>query len=87
MKDVFLKSVTPSKNKDTKWDVIKTILLALGIIAGGFIIFKASMETVINYHVKQAHENKANCVGDFNTIPCHQLKIEQLLLESRKPKQ
>lgn len=25
-----------------------------------------------------------DCTGDYNTIPCHQLKIEQLLLESRK---
>jgi hypothetical protein len=29
-------------------------------------------------------DNKTNCVGRFDTIPCHQYKIEKLLLESRQ---
>ena len=31
-----------------------------------------------------AENDKKNCLGIFNTIPCHQLKIEELLLESRR---
>lgn len=80
-----IEELFPAK-RETKWDGIKVILLMIGICAGMAMIFKVSMDGVISYRVTQAKQDKANCVGEFNTIPCHQYKIEQLLLESRRPK-
>ncbi|MNG47067.1 hypothetical protein D3C79_49340 [compost metagenome] len=84
MKGVLEELFPPKRN--SKWDAVKVILLLMGIIAGCWMIFKVSMDGVISYRVTQAKQDKANCVGEYNTIPCHQYKIEQLLLESRRPK-
>jgi len=84
MKGVIKELFPPKRN--TKWDTLKGVLLMLGIVAGCWMIFKASMDTVIAYRVTQTKQDKTNCVGEYNTIPCHQYKIEQLLLESRRPK-
>lgn len=32
----------------------------------------------------QSVDDKKYCLGKFDTIPCHQLRIEHLLLESRQ---
>lgn len=65
---------------------MKNILLMLGIIAGAWMIFKVSFDGVISWNVNNDRNNKANCIGVYDTIPCHQLKIEHLLRESNKPR-
>lgn len=61
---------------------------ALIILIFGGLLFVAYyvMFGYIQVSKKQnaLRDNKENCVAEFNTIPCHQLKIDKLLLESRR---
>jgi hypothetical protein len=64
------------------------ILLALAMVVGlytmGRIAFEAFDHSAKRHVINQAKEQKATCTGEFDTIPCHQLRIEHLLRESYK---
>lgn len=56
------------------------------VIVGGIIVVVVMVLGDLG-KAKQADKtvnDKKYCIGKFDTIPCHQLRIEHLLLESRQ---
>lgn len=64
--------------------IIGTLAMVGKVLYDGYAAFNKSAYA---HTAKELKERKANCIGEFDTIPCHQYKIEKLLLESRRPKQ
>ena len=70
------------------WGDLVKLLVILAVLA---TLAKVCYDGAIAFH-KSAYastaaalkERKNNCTGEFDTIPCHQLKIEHLLRESHK---
>lgn len=44
--------------------------------------YKAFDKSVAEFSSTKLKEQKAHCLGEFDTVVCHQLRIEQLLKES-----
>jgi len=63
---------------DFSWLVWSVIIAVAGVMV--WVVFQ---QGVLAWRATQTMQDKENCVGVFNTIPCHQYKIEKLLLESR----
>lgn len=64
--------------------IIGALAMVSKVLYDGFTAFQNS---AFAHTAAKTKEQKENCLGEYNTIPCHQYKIEQLLLESRRPKQ
>lgn len=56
----------------------------VGLYTMGRIAYEAFDRSAKLHVINKAKEQKDTCTGEFNTIPCHQLKIEHLLRESHK---
>lgn len=57
---------------------------AVIIVGLCWIVVTVVNDLVKAKHADQAVDDKKYCIGKFDTIPCHQLRIEHLLLESRQ---
>jgi len=72
-----MKSLTQASLKD---GVVVCLKMAVMLTAAFAIVFGAEH---LRDRIKDQRGgfNDQNCVGSFNTIPCHQMKINQLLKE------
>ena len=70
-------------NKEKAKANFNWLMWVLVIAFAGLMLWIVLQEGARAWHATQAVQDKENCVGAFNTIPCHQYKIEKLLLESR----
>ena len=65
--------------------VVYVLIAVVGVIGSlGLLAIESNIAEARQNIAKAVDQsNKNNCVGVYSTIPCHQYKIEQIMLEEK----